>query len=552
MARAGIKAFEKRQAERDSANDTVTMTTPTELQTPINSAALAPVKPITIPDLPPPSGSAGLQGAIQANVEATQAQQAKADTAQGAKDTSLQQLIDSLSDSKGQTQLQDTFYRDTVDPAEAELRDINQQLVEEQRSLDNQLRNLEDAGGGLTSGMQVEKQRLINESTRRQADLSVIQMAKQGRYDSAKAIADRAVTAQLEGQAQKNQILSLIYQDSKDQFTKEEQRAFESAQADRERAYTNEKETAQQISDLSLNALQNGAPTGVALSIRNANTMDEAISASSGYLATPSVRAKGGDTVYTVDGNKVTVPTFEEWIAEKEQEERQSFTMEKRESFRDQYESEMVLVNDASKIANLTPFTREMLKNPKNFFTLTPTEKSKVLKELASAEIDTAQIQEGKRRPLSATQADDLVQAQIARAGIVNLKSMLDKLDETGPVIGALRQANPYDPQVVAIMAEISRIVPGLARGVFKEVGVLTDTDIDRYTRTLANPSATREQIEQLHEDTMRKIDQSLSLIGDTYDALGYDLGTFDVNAGTSDNLSDDEAYAAYLKSTNQ
>lgn len=89
-------------------------------------------------------------------------------------------------------------------------------------------------------------------------------------------------------------------------------------------------------------------------------------------------------------------------------------------------------------------------------------------------------------------------------------------------------------------MAEINRTVPGLARGIFKEVGVLTDVDIDRYTMTLANPMSTPEQIEKLHEDTMRKIDDSMKGMFDIYSKLGYDLGDLSLNQLIEDEAPED------------
>lgn len=254
------------------------------------------------------------------------------------------------------------------------------------------------------------------------------------------------------------------------------------------------------------------------------------------------------ETEFTYDGDTVSVPSFESYKQSQSSlpqydawrtmlglpnttdiQKRYNDAVKKEEvTLKQKYQDEKELLTRASAIQKISPFARELLQNPKGFFNITPSAREDVLKELANAGIDTASLQSGRKQKLSATQADDLVQAQIAYQGVQNLKSMLDELDQTGPVIGRLREMNPYDPQVVAIMAEINRIVPGLARGVFKEVGVLTDTDINRYTATLANPRATREQVMALHEDTMNKIEQSLMIIEDTYTQLGYDLGTFE------------------------
>lgn len=249
-------------------------------------------------------------------------------------------------------------------------------------------------------------------------------------------------------------------------------------------------------------------------------------------------------------------PSFDEWIAAKEQELLMTLSPSAREQYRTEYQSDMEVARRAQALTRLSPRAADALRNPAGFYQRTATEKGEILDELANAGIDTKEISNGKKRPLSATQSDDLVQARIALEGVIKLKEKLDALHQTGPVIGRLREANPYDPQVVAIMAEINRIVPGLARGVFKEVGVLTDTDINRYTATLANPRATKEQIDQLHADTINKIETSLRLITETYSDLGYDLGQFDlesvIGSGVSDGLSDEDAYQEYLRISNQ
>ena len=49
---------------------------------------------------------------------------------------------------------------------------------------------------------------------------------------------------------------------------------------------------------------------------------------------------------------------------------------------------------------------------------------------------------------------------------------------QTGPIIGAFRGVNPWDTNAQVIKAQLNAIIPNLARGVFGEVGVLTDNDI--------------------------------------------------------------------------
>lgn len=60
-----------------------------------------------------------------------------------------------------------------------------------------------------------------------------------------------------------------------------------------------------------------------------------------------------------------------------------------------------------------------------------------------------------------------------------------------GPIIGRLRSLDPTDVQSKALQAQVQQLVPQIARGIFNEVGVLTDQDIARYMRTI--PSLTQE-----------------------------------------------------------
>lgn len=78
----------------------------------------------------------------------------------------------------------------------------------------------------------------------------------------------------------------------------------------------------------------------------------------------------------------------------------------------------------------------------------------------------------------------------------------------TGPIIGAFRSANPWDTKAQVIKAQLSAIVPNLARGVYGEVGVLTDNDIKQYSKTLPTLTSTesiRNAILYITVDQIRK-----------------------------------------------
>lgn len=74
-----------------------------------------------------------------------------------------------------------------------------------------------------------------------------------------------------------------------------------------------------------------------------------------------------------------------------------------------------------------------------------------------------------------------------------NLMGSLSKT-KNDPLIGYLKGLNPYDFDARTVNAQITALVPSVARGVYGEVGVLTDSDIERYLQTLPNLKSTADQ----------------------------------------------------------
>lgn len=81
---------------------------------------------------------------------------------------------------------------------------------------------------------------------------------------------------------------------------------------------------------------------------------------------------------------------------------------------------------------------------------------------------------------------------------------MLDEINgqlkdmNTGPIIWKMRKLNPYDTDRKVLEAALTGLVPTAARGIYWEVWVLTDTDIQHYIRTLPNLDNTRKQNEAI------------------------------------------------------
>lgn len=211
------------------------------LPTTISSKQLTPQPSITVTQPNPSSAPDGLSGAIQSNTDQYQAnldkQAVDAAVAGAPGGTSLQQLMDALNSKQGASALTDQAYTQSVDPAQAALSKINQQIVSERNANQQQLDALRaNPGGAFGTGLQQQLDQVNQLSLSRQANLAVIQMAAQGQYDSAKTIADRAVAAATEAQQNHINALQLSYTANKDAFTQAEQRSFEAAQKTRQDA----------------------------------------------------------------------------------------------------------------------------------------------------------------------------------------------------------------------------------------------------------------------------------------------------------------------------
>lgn len=95
----------------------------------------------------------------------------------------------------------------------------------------------------------------------------------------------------------------------------------------------------------------------------------------------------------------------------------------------------------------------------------------------------------------------------------------------TGPILGAFRGANPWDTNAQTIKAQLNAIVPNLARGVYGEVGVLTDNDITQYSKTLPTLTST--------EDIRNAV------LGITVDLIGKSIKrTLEINAANQKDVS--------------
>jgi hypothetical protein len=265
----------------------------TPANTAITASSLQGVTPMKLTNPEPLTGPDGILGSVEASSQ-TFSEEQKQKTQQSQEiaqlkaktDSSKQSLMQKWGLSKGETQQTDEAYAQTVDPLETELKGINQDIFEEQQSLRRRIESLDKTPGTIEQKAQREYD-LKKDSSRLQADLYVKQLGIQGRYDSAKQIADRKIAVELEKDKRDLEILKFDYEENKELFTKEEQRQFETAQADRERALNAKEAKMKTFEDTRIALLKSAneqeAPLNVKTAIANAKTTEEAIQAAGQY-----------------------------------------------------------------------------------------------------------------------------------------------------------------------------------------------------------------------------------------------------------------------------
>jgi len=124
------------------------------------------------------------------------------------------------------------------------------------------------------------------------------------------------------------------------------------------------------------------------------------------------------------------------------------------------------------------------------------------------------------------TTVNSLNKAKTVVGQIGDLRTLIAG-EDTGPILGMLRSANPYDVKAQAINSQLSAIVPNLARGVYGEVGVLTDKDIEIYSRTLPNIKQKDELRDLVLAMTVRTVQRGIENQLEINAAAGRDVSGF-------------------------
>jgi len=343
------------------------------------------------------------------------------------------------------SQLEANAYATEVDPAQKELNDIRDQIATRTRDYQKQIDDIEKNQRGMFGGgMTQEVNRIKQEATKELADLSIVENAKLNNYTAAKEIADRSISAQLEQEANEIDAWKLWYEENRNQFDKEDDRRFNVMLDERTRLFQEDVDNKKIERDTKLALLQSatsqGASADVLTAIQSAKTPEEAIIAAGQY---------SGDIQDRLE---------------------QSLRIKELNSKLAEYES----ANIPPSILFGTPgYSESVIANSVKYGEegMTDSQLEKIQKSLTSLE------------------------------GVENLNALLlqgeDGLSLSGPVTGKVRSFITKlggDADAAAINAALQGLVPTLARGVFGEVGVLTNADIENYKKTLPNLTSSEDQ----------------------------------------------------------
>ena len=159
--------------------------------------------------------------------------------------------------------------------AERVLQDINNELRTEQLARRRSVEALQGQGN-LKGTTQSQVNNINRDSYSKQADKAIEQLAAQGRFNSASALADRKANAMFEQEQNQIDAAKITYEDNKDLYNKAERREFETALTDRTNRVQAEKEQMQAVQNLALQAQLDGAPPAIVSEMMKSKTLADA------------------------------------------------------------------------------------------------------------------------------------------------------------------------------------------------------------------------------------------------------------------------------------
>ena len=412
--------------------------------------------PFNIPSVAPATGAEGLSGFATSYAEqqklANKSQadlqnqltlaKTKAETDKSATRQALESTYQGITNLfSSQSQLEQDA---GLDKKAQRVTDVTNQIEASERAKVNELRALDSAN--MTDAGRATASRDINRKYAfEQADLALIQSAANRDYETASNIINRKIELQLEPLKTKLEFQKFFYEENKDLFNKAEQREFESLTKATEREYEDAKTLEKYKADVQLEAVKNGVqiPSYVLGELNRATNQSEVA----------QILARNGVSLQKTDNQIVTLKNGTTVVV-------------------DTNTGKVISTvgggtTPSTKVAGLTP------------------------EQQADPFIQLLLDSEGGK-PITDTFAQSLNKGLNVLGQIGGLQENI-KNTNTGPIAGAFRGANPWDTNAQTIKAQLNAVVPNLARGVYGEVGVLTDNDIANYSKTLPTLKSTED-----------------------------------------------------------
>jgi len=183
---------------------------------------------------------------------------------------------------------EEIYKEENVDPLRKQVNEYTKQIEGEEHALLRKIEMIEKNSEGKFGGaINDEIQRVTRESVSKQADIAILKSAALREFDTAKAIADRKVEAELEPLKLKLEADKFFYSENKEEFTKSEERLFQQYLTKEQREFDKTTKTAQDLSDIKVDLLtsasEQNAPSSVRAAIQAAQTPEDAINAAGQY-----------------------------------------------------------------------------------------------------------------------------------------------------------------------------------------------------------------------------------------------------------------------------
>ncbi len=295
-------------AEGQKAKDSIAAARAKRTAGTITPSDLEPTPAMKVTQPEPSTAGAGLTGAIDSF---TQNQVTDVATKGTNADASRTAYVNAEANRQGKSALQlAADEANGVNDANASLNGINEQILAQKNALNQQTQAIMKAGGTSKAQAQAQINNITREANANLANLSITQFVAQNRYDSAKAIADRAVDAQFDQEQKQIDALKFTYEDNRDLFTTAEQRLFETKLEDRRTAVEAARVDKKEIYDLALAAIQAGAPSSILDQATKSGSKEAALAIVQPYLA-PKAKASSAPDVKNF--GTADAPIWKQW-----------------------------------------------------------------------------------------------------------------------------------------------------------------------------------------------------------------------------------------------